>query len=448
MISLSRFFLILSTLFLLTSCTYFSKKFESMAQENTESSTKVTGSKKINYCPANTKLQYISEDEYTSKFYSQLHPQIFENKNYSFAKKALIFSLLEMSRRPDLASPFSRFQFYIRVNGKNYYYDFRPKDNSKDNSKESSKDGQKMPFMRALEYIAQRFIPGQSILSIATEMDAIIPTGLPVSQDFENFLRDNKNNLVRNEELTARFIKGDEVLTRYETFKRINYRALTEQYLKNHSKADSYVFDNNPLNLNKSKKENFQSNCNYNLDKEMSLKDTLMAIQEPKYSHHISMSEGDDFFLAVTSNDLMIPFETIPKLGYFMKSKTPNSPLPICEFIGANQEIILFSNKGRNPVQHLQHLVAYDIDQIDSAMMLNELLNFSRHLFLSNPDRILYESKRGRKAQLDFFLAMNFPIYHVDNLGNLFGHATFKHENKSEKTLYSDDRSPARLWCK
>ena len=438
MMLLSRLLLIFSMLSIFSGCTYFSKKFESMAQENIDSSRPLS-TKKINYCPANSKLQYISEDEYTSKFYAQLHPQIFENKNFSFVKKFVVFSLLEMSRRPDIASPFSRFQFYLRVNGKNYYYDFRPK---------AVGDDQKMPFMRGLDYLTQRFIPGQSLLSISSEMDTIIPTGLPLSQDFENFLRNNKAHITANEELTNRFIKGDEVLTRYETFNRVSYRALADQYLKNYSKPEDYVFDNNPLNLNKSKKENYQANCNYNLNKEMSLKDSLMAIQEPKYSHYIGISEGDDFFLAVTSSDLVTPFTTIPKLGYFMKSKIPSTPLPICEFIGSRQEIVLFSNKGRNPVQHLQHLVAYDIDQIDSAMMLNELLNFSRHLFLSNPDRILYESKRGRKAQLDFFLAMNFPIYHVENLGNLVGHAIFKHDNKSEKILYSDDRSSARLWCK
>lgn len=432
---------LLVSLSLLSGCTYLSKKFESMTEDNTSNtseSSKLLNAKKRNFCPANSKFQYISEDEYTSKFYNQLHPTLFENKNISFAKKAVMFSLLEMSRRPDRASPFARFQFYLKLNGKNYYYDFRPKNIS---------DDQKMPFMKGLETITQKFIPGQTLSQISTEMDSIIPKGMVVSQEFENFLKDNRADMAKSEELTSRFFKGDEVITRYETFDRISYRALSDLYLKNYSKSEGYEFDKNPLNLNKSTKEHFEANCNYNLNKEMSLRDAIVTTDQ-KISHTIGLSEGNDFFLAVASTELMRPFTAIAKLGYFMKAKMPASALPICEFKGANQDIVLFSSNGRNPVQHLQHLVAYDIDQIDSPLMLNELLNFSRHLFLSNPDRILYESKRGRKAQLDFFLAMNFPIYHVDALGNLFGHASFKNDKRQENILYSDDRSSARLWCK
>ena len=429
------------SLSLLSGCTYLSKKFESMTEDNTSSTadtSKALAAKKRNYCPANSKFQYISEDEYTSKFYSQLHPTLFENKNNTFAKKAVMFSLLEMSRRPDRASPYSRLQFYLRLNGKTYYYDFRSKNVG---------DDQKMPFMKGLETVTQKFIPGQTLLGIASEMDSIVPKGMVVSQEFENFLRDNRADMAKSDELTSRFFKGDEVITRYETFDRINYRALADIYLKNFSKSDGYEFDKDPLNLNKSPKENFQANCNYNLNKEMTLRDAIVT-SDQKLSHYIGLSEGNDFFLAVTSSDLVRPFTAIPKLGYIMKTKMPISPLPICEFKGKTQDIVLFSSNGRNPVQHLQHLVAYDIDQIDSPLMLNELLNFSRHLFLSNPDRILYESKRGRKAQLDFFLAMNFPIYHVDALGNLFGHASFKNDKRLENILYSDDRSSARIWCK
>lgn len=101
---------------------------------------------------------------------------------------------------------------------------------------------------------------------------------------------------------------------------------------------------------------------------------------------------------------LFRPFKTTPKMSYFMKSRPTAFPLPICEFKGKNQQIVLFSSEGRNPVQHLQHLEAYEIDQVDSAHTLNQLLGFSRHLFLSNPDRILYESKRGRKRPARFLL--------------------------------------------
>ena len=424
-------------IFSLSGCSYLTKKFEALTEKQKEVKP-LTISNKKNYCPVGTKLQYISEDEYSLKFYKVLHPGLFENKNLSFIEKSIMFSLLEMSRRPDEASPYARLQVYLKLKGKTYYYDFRPK---------SLEDDTKMPFLKGLDFIAQKFAPQKSLLAMASQLDTIVPRGIGVSVEFENFIKENRADLLKNETLTAQFFKGDEVLTKYETFDRINYRNVVEQYLNGFSKNADYEFEKNSLTANKSKKENYETNCNYDLAKETNLRDEIMSAEQKK-SHYIALNEGEDFFLAVTSTTLFRPFKTTPKMGYFMKSRPAAFPLPVCEFKGRGQEIVLFSSEGRNPVQHLQHLEAYEIDQIDSAFTLNELLGFSRHLFLPNPDRILYESKRGRKAQLDFFLEMNFPIYHVENLGNVFGHAQFKSDKGKESVLYSDDRSSARLWCK
>jgi hypothetical protein len=429
-------FFSLAILLSLTSCAYFTQKFEALTEKKKETITPIYNKK--NYCSPNSKIQFISEDEFSLKFYKSLNPAIFENKNISFIEKSVMISLLEMSRRPDEASPYSRLQVYIKLNGKNYYYDFRPKNLA---------DDTKMPFLKGLDFLTNKFIPNKSLLSIATKLDAVIPLGIGVSLEFENFLKENRRDLAKNEILTERFFKGDEIITKYETFNRVSYKNIVKQYLSAFSKNTDYEYDKNGLTANKSKKENYQTNCNYDLSKETSLRDEIMSADQKK-SHYIAHSEGEDFFLAVTSTTLFRPFKTTPKMGYFMKARPAAFPLPICEFRGKNQEIVLISSEGRNPVQHLQHLEAYEIDQVDSTFTLNELLGFSRHLFLSNPDRILYESKRGRKAQLDFFLEMNFPIYHVENIGNIFGHAKFKNEKQQESVLYSDDRSPAHLWCK
>lgn len=431
-----KFFALSFLLLSLSSCAYFTKKFEALTDKPKEKPTTISAKK--NYCAVTSKSQFISEDEYSLKFYKSLNPAIYENKNVSFIEKSIMLALLEMSRRPDEASPYSRLQVYVKLNGKSYYYDFRPK---------KLEDDTKMPYLKGLDFLAQKFSPKRSLLSIATNLDSVIPQGIGVSEEFENFLKENRADLTKNDVLTERFFKGDEVLTKYETFNRVNYKSIVENYLNGFSKNADYEYDKNGLTANKSSKENFEANCNYDLSKETSLRDEIMSADQKK-SHYIALSEGEDFFLAVSSTTLFRPFKTTPKMSYFMKARPSALPLPICEFKGKTQEIVLFSSEGRNPVQHLQHLEAYEIDQVDSAFMLNELLGFSRHLFLSNPDRILYESKRGRKAQLDFFLEMNFPIYHVENLGNIFGHARFKNEKKVESFLYSDDRSEARLWCK
>ncbi|MCO4795058.1 MAG: hypothetical protein KC493_15180, partial [Bacteriovoracaceae bacterium] len=52
-----------------------------------------------------------------------------------------------------------------------------------------------------------------------------------------------------------------------------------------------------------------------------------------------------------------------------------------------------------------------------------------RHLFLQNPNRLLYESEKGSKDQLANFLKLDFPIYHKQNLGLVYGHALVKNKN-------------------
>lgn len=419
-----------------SSCSYFSKKFESLAQNQRPSISPVLNAKN-NFCSA-SKVQYISEDEQSLKFYRSLHPVIFENKSIPFVQKAIMLSLIEMSRRPDEASPFSRLQVYMKVAGKSYYFDFRPK---------NLEDDTKMPFLRGMEYLTQKFLPNQNLNAIATTLDSVVPKDLTMSINFENFLKENAKDLLKNDFLTERFFKGDEILTRYETFKRPSYKNIVSQYLSpQYSKASDYEFSINGLETYKSQKADLETSCNVDLAKEPTLREDLLTT-ESKKSHYIGLSDGQDFFLATASSTLHRPFITSDKLSYFMKARPSPLPLPICEFKGKTQDIVLFSNSGRSPIQHLQHLVAYEIGQIDSSFTLNELLNFSRHLFLSNPDRILYESKRGRKAQLDFFLAMNFPIYHIESLGNIFGYASFKNETRQNSSLHIDDRSHARLWC-
>ncbi len=406
--------------------------------DNKKSAPIVQQTSKVNYCAAPGRIQYIAEDEFTLKFYRSLNASIFENKSLSFVERSIMLSLMEMSKRPDEASPFSRLQVYLKLNGKSYYYDFRPK---------RLEDDTKMPYLRGLDFLAQKFLPKQNLASVASRLDALSPSAVGVSIGLENFLRENQGELLKNDTLTERFFKGDEILTRYETLDRPSFRSVVDQYMTSaYSKASDYEYEKNGLDANMSPKGNFEANCNYDLSKEPTLRDEMFG-NEPKRTHYIGMSEGKDYFLAVSSMTLFKPFKTQGKLSYFMKARPSALPLPVCEFKGKNQDIVLFSSEGRNPVQHLQHLVAYEIDQIDSSYTLNELLNFSRHLFLSTPDRILYESTRGRKAQLDFFLAMNFPIYHVESLGNIFGHANFRNEKKQESSLHIDERSNARIWC-
>ena len=362
---------------------------------------------------------------------------LFETKNFSFIQKAAMLALIEMSRRPDEASPSARLQYFLHFNKNDYYFDFSPK-NITDNSK--------MSYLKGIDILIKTFDKSRTLLNLAQTLDQNLPPNIDVSPDLEIFLETYKKDLIKNESLSTFFFKGDEVLTKHETFKRINLKKVIVSF-KSDSISNDFNYEISKNSLIKVEKNDLNNSlkCNFDINKEISAKEDQF-FSDQKKSHYFALKEADNFFIAVSSEIIQKPLKNYDST-YFIKSLPAPLPLPVCQFNNTFQDILLFSTSGRNPSQHLKHLISYDINLADSFPALNELLKFSRHLFLSNPDRILYESKRGRKAQLDFFLSMNFPIYHVDALGDIIGIAAFKNSKTELRSLVADERSKARLWC-
>ncbi|MDD4975028.1 MAG: hypothetical protein PHY93_11790, partial [Bacteriovorax sp.] len=141
-----RFFLIF--ILFCASCSFLTKKVESLAAPKTLESKFDKFNKKNLYCYENNKIQLLLEDDSTLKYYRPLLPKLFETKNFSFIQKATMLSLIEMSRRPDKASPSARLQYFLRFNNKDYYFDFRPK---------RLEDNSKMSFLKGLDVLLKTF---------------------------------------------------------------------------------------------------------------------------------------------------------------------------------------------------------------------------------------------------------------------------------------------------
>lgn len=438
-------------IFFLSSCTTVSNKLENFfnqtdidLQKNKKNLNISQNSvAKINFCPSDSSFQLSSEDEIIQKFHLNFKKNLLVQKTYTFIEKSVILSLIEMKRRPDLLSPNSRLQIYLKINNQNYYFDFIPK---------NAEGPETMPYLMGLDYLMKTFNPQNTLSNLAKDLDQDSTNDNVVSNDLEIFLKENQKELSQNETFVSQFFKGDEILTKYETFKSLSLKSILDTYTK--LKMNNFSqYSLTPLPFYKINSIDSlvpaTIECNYdiNLDQKILHNDQM---RDELKSHPIAFMENKNTFLAVGSSILQRPLRPSRDFQPFFKIITPRLPLPTCQFKGHNQNINLFSTNGKNPLQHFQHLISYDISKVETAQGLNEILSFSRHLFLKGPDRILYESKRGRKSQLDFFLSMNFPIYHVESLGNIFGEATF--ENKTQKTLHRtlviDERSPSRLWCK
>jgi hypothetical protein len=421
---------------LISSCTFLTKKVESIAAP-VETESRSEKFKKNLYCMENTKIQILLEDDLTLKYYRPFLPKIFEEKSFSFIQKAAMLSLIEMNRRPDKATPSARLQYFLRFNNKEYYFDFRSK---------NLQDANLMPYLKGVETLLKDFDKTKNLTSLADILDKNLPPNINVSPELESFLNIHKNDLLKNETLSNTFLKGDEVLTKYESFKRNNLKKILSSFNSDSTSNDSfYESSKNSLLKIDSDQSDLTLNCNVDINKNSNSKEDFI-LDDLKKSHYFALKENDNFFMAVSSVIIQKPLKNFEST-YFIKSLSAPVPLPICQFKNSLQNIVLFSTTGRNPNQHLKHLVSYDINTIDSFRSLEELLKFSRHLFLNNPDRILYESKRGRKSQLDFFLSMNFPIYHVETLGDITGYASFKNGKHEDMGLIADDRGTAKLWC-
>jgi len=420
----------------LSACSYFSKKIESLVvnEKNISLGINKVVDKKL-FCPEKNNIQLILEDELSLKYYSNFQDKIFGNEKLSFIQKAVALSLIEMNRRPDISSPRARLQYYLRYQNKDYYLDFSAIDINNPNS---------MPYIKGLDYLIKTFEATKSLKKIAELLDKEVPINTNVAPRLEDFLKKNKKEILVDEKLSQYFVKGDEVLTKYESFKRDSFTKTINQFQTNQYISNSLY--NNATNLLSENSDiygkKFNIKCNYDLSKKFNINKSLIDI-EKNNSLYFAIKEKENFFIAVTTSIPKIPLESFNKSSFILNSPT-QSAVPICEFSNLSQKIVLFSTNDKSPIQHLKHLLDYDITSSTSFDDLSNILNFSRHIFLSNPDRVLYESKRGRKAQLDFFLSMNFPIYHSDKLGEIFGFAEFAHLGGK---LLIDDRSTAKLWC-
>ena len=420
---------------LLTGCSILSQKIDSLEnQPNTYSVIKLEGAsqnKKL-YCFENNYEQYYLEDEVTQKFYTQNF--INKNKNLNFIQKSILLAIYEMLRRPDISGPYSRLQIYLRLD-KDYYFDFRPSDLSESNS---------MPYLYGLEKIHDTFVKKEKFKNFIKLFNSNLSNNLPVSSEFEIFLRNHKNEILKNENLINIFTKGDETLTKHESFQPSNItNILNEYYKKNLNKEALYSADKNRLIPSKN---NDKLLCNFDLSIEIN-KDDIFNYDK-KDTHPFALKEGDKLFIAIASTLSDKSLRTLPDSYFFINKPSP-TPVPLCSYVNEKMNLIAFSTLNRDPSQHLKHLFQYEIFNSESFPTLTEYLNFPRHLFLSSPERILYESKKGRKSQLEYLLSMNFPIYHVDSLGNIFGFASFKNnkKNSSFNSLFIDERNNFKLWC-
>lgn len=340
------------------------------------------------------------------------------------------YTLLQMNLRPDLSAPTARVQFITMNAGKEKFYDIY------------SKDQDALPLFNGIEKLLEI---GKSKLTIRKLINLLrnspFLNNLEVDAEFSRFLNENKKNIMKNQDFSKLYIRGDESLKTNEKIPIANSGNIYTKYLRS-KKNTNYLLNTKLFKYSKSKK--LETKCNY----DMGLYDLSVFLIHENFINSnifgISDRKGNSI-MAHTSQDIST-IEPLEDTMFFKGSSNARTPA-FCTFQNKLTKNILWltSSKSRDPGQHLYHLLEYGLVDTNNIERLDSMLKFSRHLFLTNPLRLLFESDRGTKKQLEELLKLNFPIYNARSLGKIWGQ--FYSNKFSQQEFIIDDRSIGSISC-
>jgi len=424
--------IILITSLILSSCTFFIK-----ADQPTDSASTVVY-KKIhadNFCrsPKREKLNAFSKSETSINVFKNILENDPAFKKLNFVEQSIAWSLIQLSTSPHKVSPKSQFQFIINFKGKKEYYYFYTKDKSKVD----------YPFFNALSFLTKKY-KTKSLLSIAKLLDKKLPNLVSVDGYLEQFLKHYRARIKGDTTFKKHFFKSDQVLVSRESYKRVAYRNLVNRYNKDLSKTSHHT---NHLFQVKTKSKTI-IRCNFDLG----LYDNGLYLINPNYENYNNpfslINENQDTFIGITS--LKPRFSALFKNELLFDSSQNDIPASICliENKEQNKALSLISFKGRDPGQHLHSLLNFNIESVTNENELLQSLKYPRNLFLLSPQRIILESNKSSKSEIQSFLNTGLPLYHSQKLGDIWANLEFNKGTTHHKSIFvTDNRQGSHKQC-
>ncbi len=412
-----------------SSCTYFVEKFQS--QEQNEITLKKNPR---TYCPQKNKNEtiLINANKKVQQSFLQFL-QILQERSISTTsiEKSVLWAMIQMNSRPDLASPTSRFQAITSTKKKSLFWDFQKDPSSPDIA---------YPFLYGLEKILD-YYSSKSLTSLARLIDLYYPNAMFISEDFQAFIKSRESEIQNSSLFKEFYTRSNELIKMGESLPKIKFGILTQNYLN--LKKKMKIRTSNHL-YEFSKNSTLSIQCNFDM---RLYSKSVFLINPTEIVNHIYGLKRDDFmFMGLNGQE-------IDKLTSINQSPllAGNSNIRMASLCSYNLkkelsgfELWLISDQSRDPGQHLYHLYQYGLEDITSIEDLDTLVRFSRHQFLTEPLRLIYESQRGTKAQLDELLKLNIPVYNSFSLGNIWGNIRFRNQLNY---FVLDDRTNGNLSC-
>lgn len=414
------------SLFIFSSCSIFINKIDDDILNKNATSYKKNNKIKT-YCKKVSSLSVVSENNRNQKIFKSF---LSENvsKKFTYADKAVLWSLAQMNIRPDLSSPTSKLQFFIKVNNISHFFHVYSKNKK-----------QAYPYLHALNLILKKFKGNYNLLNLAKIIDDEYPSQYYVTANFSKFLSQNKNLINQNSTLKHFYIRGDETLKRNERIKKWPLSNMVKDYKRTKKKVEyavsNYLFSYKRNNL-------INAQCNYDMGLYSS--SIYLIHKDVIHSNTFGLRQGNNMFMADSTQALNTIFPLNHSI-YFKGQSQSRSPA-MCQFslpLNKKWNLWLISSQSRDPGQHLFHLIEYGLEDITKLSQLDNLLRFSRHLFLKNPIRLILESERSNHSQLNELLKLNMPIYNSEKLARIWGQFSYK----KNKSFIIDQRRTGNLTC-
>lgn len=407
----------------LSSCSFFIKKLDTELVKKEAYKNNIP--EVATYCPMNTrpKIQLINNNSFSQGIYQDF---FVKNPQLDFFDHFALWSLLQFAIRPDQSSPSSRFQVIFQLKDENHYFDFF-----------SEQIQNQFPTLFGIELILKKFNKNRSLEYYASIIDKQFTQKQKVEKNFESFLITNKEKIKEDPALGLFFIRGTEVLKENERLPKLNFQRVVQHY-RQFSKDQKIIVN---TSLNSFTTEFGQSGkCNYDFN--LYSNSIFLIDKMVPASNLFGLATSSDAFMASSSQKL----DTIKPINDFPlfdgESKVRSSAVCIIE--NRQNLIWTFSNLSRDPGQHLFHLVRYGLARAQSTPEVDTLIRHSRHLFLSDPVRLIIESNRSPPEQIEHLLKLNLPIYNAEKLGNVWAFTSIQGTNR----FIIDDRNPGSFSCK
>lgn len=417
-------FNLLLSLLLLTSCSFFINRLDSTLLEKKDYQKLIP--QLPTYCPLSDKplFQVIGSNENSHTLFIDFLKT--QGANLDFTDQMIIWTMLQMAIRPDQSSPTARFQIVLPIKGKTQYFDFF--------SEESS---DQYPLLFGLDWIIKKVGKNKSLENYAQYLDEKFPKKFRTGKNLETFLKSNQEELKSHVILGPYYLRGNETLKENERIPEFSFTKLISFY-RSKEKLQKAIVNTSLTPFSSKNGERGACNYDFNLyDNSIFLIDKSIPM-----ANFFGFAHHSEAFMAATSQKVNI-IDSINSLPLFKgESKVRSSA--ICLIERENDKIWLYSNQSRDPGQHLFHLIRYGIGQTRSVAEVDKLLRHSRHLFLSDPIRLIIESGRSNPEQIENLLKLNIPIYNSDKLGNIWGYTKFPQGNR----FIIDDRNGGAFLCR